>query len=321
MKPSILLLLCSLGFSFPALAQTESTPPPAPAVKLTAEQIELITKQLAELETQIGQLRNQNLGGIIEKLRAASSSEAAAAAFHAECEKLVSVERKELDREEARRIQERIERMNEQRRNADPKTEGDINLALKIQLQFLLLTLEAHETKDRAPLIPRLQSHIQQIVSVADKLKGRAFEILAAPVASDRNPVVAAYQLQSYLRVPQWPNSAIDFDGMWNATLLPWFKENKPEELAVLWDNRILVEGTLRKSRFSDAEFQLWSQNELPALRWVRAEYLYQHSPTPINALADMLKLIREFPGHPDSPKWLEAMRQRVTQASTGSAS
>lgn len=325
MKSPLPSLLVSLGFSLAASAQNapapEQAPPPPPEVKLTAEQVETITKQLADLEMQIGQLRTQNLGGIIEKLRSACASEAAAAAFHAECEKLVNVDRKDLDREEARRAEERIERMSEQRRNADPKNEGDINLALRIQLQFLLLTLEAHETKDRTPLIGRLQSHIQQVVASADKLKGRAYDILSSPVASERNPVVAAYQLQNYLRVPQWPNSAIDFAGMWNATLLPWFKENKPEELAALWDNRILVESTLRKGQLSDAEFLLWSQNELPSLRWTRAEYLYENSPTPINAMADMLKLIREFPGHPDSPKWLDAMRERVKQASASAAS
>jgi hypothetical protein len=306
------LLLLTLGKSS---AQTPESPmPPAterPAVALTPEQIATITKQLTELEGQIDKMRNDTLSSVLQKLRAASGSDAAAMALYLECEKLVSVERKELDRDEAKRLAERIERSGE-RRNGEDKDEGDAALAIRLQLQYLILTLEAHEAKDRAPLIPKLQAYIQDVLANATKLKGRAFGQLAGDLGGDRNPIVSAFQIQRYLQTENWTTRPADIAGMWTQTILPWYLENKPSELATLWDNRLTAQATFLKATMPEAEYALWLQNEFPALRWDRAEYLVLKGPTPINGLADMLKLIKEFPGHPDAPKWLKGMRAYV---------
>lgn len=312
MNARLIATLCLvLATSSSAPAQSPAPPAERPVVALTPEQIETISKQLAELEGQIDKLRNDTLSGILQKLRAAVGSDAAAMALYIDCEKLVSVGRKELDREEAKRVAERIERNND-RRNTDPKDDGNPDLAARLQLQYLILSLEAHEAKERAPLIPKLQAYIQEVLANAEKLKGRTFGQLSQDLAGDRNPIVSAFQLQRYLKVDQWTTRPADLAGMWTQTLLPWYLENKPEELATLWDNRLTAEATLLKSILPEAEFTLWLQNEYPALRWQRAEYLVQRGPSPVNGLADMLKLIKEFPGHADAPKWLKGLRAYV---------
>jgi hypothetical protein len=292
-------------------------PPPAapqPVVSLTPEQIEMLSKQLSELESQIDKLRGDTLGQILQKLRAGTTSDAAAMALLADCEKLISVERKELDRDEQRRLEERIERNAKGRAEPD-KTEGDIALATRLQLQYLILSLEAHEAKDREPLLPKLQAHIQSVLASSDKLKGRALGQLSGDLRSDRNPFVAAFQLQRYLEIEQWTTNAADLRGMWTQTILPWFQKHQPEQLGAQWDNRITAETTFRQGVLSDAEYTLWLQNDLPALRWERAEYLLKFGTSPVNALADMLKLIKEFPGHADAPKWLTTLRSHIPGA------
>ncbi len=319
--PSLCLAAAAfLGpLTLPARSQTgedESADPNAPraTVTLTPEQIDMLTKQLAELEGQISKLRGDNLGQVLQKLRAAAASNNSAMSFYLDCEKLVSIDRKELDRDQTKRLAERIDRTGD-RRAVDEKTDGDPSLAVRLQLQYLILSLEAHETKDRAALIPKLQSYIQEVLASADKLKGRAFGQLAGDLASDRHPVTAAYQLQRYLKAENWTNNAADIPGMWTLTLLPWYKDNKPGDLTALWDQRITAEAAMRKGSLTDAEYQLWLQNELPALRWERAEYLVQNGTNPVNALADMLKLIKEFPAHADAPKWLTALRNHLESA------
>ena len=298
--------------------ETEVADPNAPraAITLTPEQIEMLTKQLAELDGQISKLRGDNLGQVLQKLRAAAASNASAMAFILECEKLVNIDRKELDRDQTKRLAERIDRAAD-RRDVDEKTDGDPTLAARLQLQYLILSLEAHESKDRAPLIPKLQAYLQELLAATEMLKGRAFGQLAGDLASGRHPVVDAYQLQRYLKAENWTHNAADVRGMFAQTLLPWFKDNKPEELTALWDQRLTAEATLRKSFLSEAEYQLWLQNEFPALRWERAEYLVQNGTTPVNALADMLKLIKEFPSHADAPKWLEGLRAHLKSATS----
>lgn len=309
------LVACLFLFTFAqAPAQTPDTPPtPAerPSVALTPEQIAMITKQLTELEGQIDKMRNDTLGSVLQKLRAAVGSDAAALALYTDCEKLVNVERKELDRDEAKRAAERIEREKE-RRGTDEKDQGDAAMAIRLQLQYLILTLEAHEAKNRATLIPKLQAYIQDVLANAPKLKGRAFGQLGGDLRGDRNPIVAAFQIQRYLQTEKWTTRPADIAGMWTQTIFPWYLDNKPSELSTLWDNRLTAEATLLKAIMPEAEYALWLQNEYPALRWDRAEYLVMKGPTPVNALADMLKLIKEFPGHPDAPKWLKSMRAYV---------
>lgn len=104
-----MLTLGSLSASL--FAQQTPTPPvaPAPRATLTADQATNVLKQLAELERTILQQRGTNLGSVIQKLRTAASSDAAAISFIEDCDKLVNVERKDADREEARKIEQKAE--------------------------------------------------------------------------------------------------------------------------------------------------------------------------------------------------------------------
>ena len=88
---------------------------PPPSIPLTPQQIEAITKQLAELEKQVQEMRGSTLTTVMSKLRSATASEAAALSFYLDCEKLVNVERKDLDKTEERQRKEQMERNAERR--------------------------------------------------------------------------------------------------------------------------------------------------------------------------------------------------------------
>ncbi len=316
------------------------TPIPSAPV-LTPDQIKNITTQLKELETQIQRMRGDNLSAILQKLRTAAASNAAAMSLYEDCEKLVNIERKDVAREEAKRAEERIER-NAERRSADAedlKQNGDMATAIRIQLQYLILTLEAHEANDPAKMVPKLQAYVQELLGQADKLRGRSLGFLGAGFGGGgaarggqgggavgvgnggRNIFVEAFQLQRFLTVENWTNQPTDFSGMWTRTILPVFEKEKKDELPAQWDLRINSEGAFRKGCMPEPEYLLWVQNELPALRWERAQYLYENGPSAINAMADMLKVVKENPGHADAPQWLKTLRELVGAAGgTGAA-
>jgi len=305
-------LLC---LTFPVLTLQAQTA--APAATLTPAQVEAITKQLKDLEKQIQDMRGSNLTMVMTKLRSAAASSAAALNFYLDCEKLVNVERKDLDKTEERQRKEQMERNAERR--TDKKAEdldGDAGLATRLQIQYLLLTLEAHEAKpeDKEKLLPRLQAYIQEVVSSADKLKGRAGGQLRRDLSE--SPIVQAYQIGRFLDSEDWTTRPMDFAGMWSKFILPHFEKEKKDALAAQWDARISVETTMNKGRLPEPEFIIWGQQELPTLKWARANYLLQKGPSPVTALADMLNHIKAYPSHPDAPKWLEEMRQAVLTAS-----
>lgn len=290
---------------------------PPPSIPLTPQQIEIITKQLAEIEKQVMEMRGSTLTTVMTKLRAATASEAAALSLYLDCEKLVNVERKDLDKTEERQRKEQMERNAERR--ADKKSEeqeGDIGAAVKLHIDYLLLTLEAHETKeaDKEKLLPKLQAFIQELLSKADKLKGRSGGLLGRDVAG--SVIAQAFQIERFLEGgPRWTTRPMDIGGMYDRFILPQFKEQKPDALAAQYDARITAEGTIKKGQLPEPEFQIWMQQELPELKWQRANYLLRNGPTPVNALKEMLDHIKAYPSHPSAPAWLAEMRATIDPA------
>ena len=318
MKPILTLLLTSLPF----VLNAQTKPAAAPAVeapKLTEQQVSSVLGQLKLLESDILAKRGSNLTSILAKLNAALASEQAAAKFYTDCDLLVNSERKEESKAEARARAEQIERNLDRNSKGGGKADddGDNGLALRFGLRYLIMTLEAHEAKDEEfkKMVPKLQAYINDLVASAPKLKGRAFGMIGR-VCGGNSPVISAFQLDRYLNRKGWSRSPTDIAGFYSATIFPIAEEESKDSLPALWDARINADATFRKEDMTEPDFLLWSQNELPSLRWQRATYLYAKGPSAINAMADMLKLIKDNPTHADAPNWVNELRILVNQSS-----
>lgn len=321
---SILLLACGLPAGM-VHAQAAASPSaePAAAPALTEAQASSVLNQLKELEAQIQQMRGSNLSTILTRLREGLASDQAAMALYLECDTLVNSKRKEADKGEARQRKEMMERNLDRRPkgggNSPASDDGDAGFAIRLGLQYLILTLEAHETKDEelGKLVPKLQEYLQTLTAAAPKLKGNAYNRLSNAL-SPNNPVIEAFSLAPYIQRKNWTNRPLDIGGIYLQTLLPLAKK---EDMPALWDARINTEGIFRKEQMFAPEFELWTKNELPTLRWQRATYLYEKGPSPVNGMADMLKVIRENPGHASAPEWVKSLRQLINQAAPSQAS
>lgn len=324
-----MLTLGSLTASLSAQQTAPPAPPvaPAPKVALTPDQASNVLKQLAELERTILQQRGTNLGSIIQKLRTAASSDAAAISFIEDCDKLVNVERKDADREEARKIEQKAEQAKRNETKKDEDKEGDQAMALRMSLEYLALSLEANDTKELSAMVPKVQAFHQSLITHGKKLHGQAGEMLMRPVsggggggrrggpAMDVRVVIDAYQLDRYLRREGWPMEPGNIIRMYQQVILKPSLEKQKEDIAAIWDAAINAEATFRKERMPEGEFAIWQQNEYPALRWMRAGDLTGHSSNPVTGMAEMLKVIKEHPSHPSSPEWIKQLRQLVTPA------
>jgi hypothetical protein len=335
MKPTTLsLLLTALPLLTLAQAPTPapgSSPPPATeaAPKLTEAQVSTVLKQLADLEKDIQQRRGTNLSGILAKLRAAMASDQEAESLFIECDKVVNSERKDEKKAEGRKREEETKNALERKgskggNGAAAREDGDFYLAVRLYIHYLVLTLEAHEAKEEEfkKMVPKLQAYIAQVLEAAPKLKGRAYGYLmsggsgGAGRGGNANVIVEAFLLDRYLQVQKWTNRPLDFGGMYSKTILPLAEEDNKDLLPGLYDARINAEGTFRKEQMFEAEYALWIKNELPALRWQRANYLYEKGPSALTAMGDMLKLIKDHPDHPDAPSWVKELRSRVNDSS-----
>lgn len=321
MKSTLKLLLAF----FPIIlnAQTPAEAPPAVTdekPKLTDAQVSNVLTQLKTLEADILAKRGSNLSSILSKLNAGISSDQAATKLYTDCEVLVNSERKDESKAEARARAEQVERSMERKGKSGgggTTDEGDTALGIRFGLRYLIMTLEAHEAKDEdfKKMVPKLQNYINELVAAAPKLKGRAFGMINR-VCGNGSPIIEAFQIERYLNRQGWSNSATNIGAMYNTTILPIAAEEDKDSLPALWDARINAEGAFRKENMTEAEYLLWGQNDLPVIRWERASYLYEKGPSAINAMAEMLKLIKDNPSHADAPAWVKELRSLINESS-----
>ncbi len=340
-RPITFPLLATLALSSSMLAQDETPKPTTPV--LTQQQLDSIVKQLADVEKSIAKERGTNVGTILQKLRSATSSDAAAMALYEDC-KLLNADRKALTRDDKKAREDEIKKqsdLNREKKVAVVKEDGDFGTAVRLQIRYIIMTLEAKDAKAMENMHPELVAYLQDVAASAEKLKGRSGAYLANSLKKDGarrgvaarraggggggggaddldNPFVRAFQLDHFLENDNWSVEPLAFGDIFEKAVLPTYRANKKSELAAQWDARMSAEAGYRKGAFSEAEYALWQGAELLDIKWLKLKDVYANGDKPVNAMAEMLAMIRENPGHAASPKWLEEFRGIVAAAAPG---
>lgn len=352
MKPTRSLFLVATLLAVPAFAQNQPAAPgpqpPAPGagavptVALTPAQTAHILKELEKVEAQIGQGRGSVFSTALTKFRAAMSSDAAALALYLDCYKLEHFERKDLKQTDFAEWRDR---------NEARLKEGDFAKALALQLEYLVLTIQAQSVDDvekLGPVVTALQSYLAKVITeVQASMKHTASGAVEVKDAKgnganggqrrggggqgrggDASPLAAtlrqsvknsefssAYLLEDFLTRKDWEYVPLNIAGIYSSVIFPYYRSQKPEELGAQWDARINAELALRKAVLSETEFNLYLQEEQPRMQWLKQTDLLASNVSPINALADMLKIIQNNPNHPDAASWLENFRAIMDKA------
>lgn len=318
MKPLLPFLAIGLVPTLLA-AQTESpTPdsasaPSSTAVVLTPEQLLNITKQLEQIEQQINKNRGDALNTALTQFRSAMASDKSAIDLYQNCIKLVNFERKDLKGSDFQTWKDR---------NENQLKDPDFAAAIRLQLEYLVLSLQAQQTDNLAPLIPAVQAFLSKAVNTVQETTkhsasgavqrggGRLMEILNRSVS---NSIFSqAYQLENHLNNKDWEYTPLNIGSIYSKIIFPSYLENKPQELPVQWDNRINGELALRKALQSETEFKVYYTEQYPRLQWAKAQFLFSKNINSLQSLADMLKIVRENPTHPNAGEWLQQLRQNV---------
>jgi hypothetical protein len=338
MKSIQLLPLLAVLLASPAVAQTPATPgtePEAPVYKviLTPTQTEHILKELDKVETQIGKGRGSVFSAAMAKFREGMASPAAALALYLDCYRLEHFERKNL---------KQADFMDWKNKNEARLKDEDFKRALWLQLEFLVLTIQAQEIdepKKMGPIVTSLQAFLGKAVTAIqgttvhsasgavtdkDSKGGRrgggnvpAGDILGTLRQSVADSDFAkAYSLQDFLKREEWEYQPLNVKGIYNDVIFPYYLAEKPTELPAQWDSRINAERAMRQALMSDTEFNEYIKDEGPRLLWEKDNYLVANDVGAVKALADMLKVIQTYPSHPDAINWLKEFREIVKQVS-----
>ena len=334
MKRILLATLLCPAFS-PLRAQTTAPATPAAiAPRLTAEQTATIMKQLDALESVIGKNRGEILGGALARCtKALAGGEAGALALYLDCYKLEHFDRVNL---------KITDYQDWAKRNMDRHKDPEFLVALRLQLEYLALSIQAQDAKekDMPVLIASLQAYVPKVVAaiqgatkhtvagaVKDNTKGGGGrngrgqnfdsgnfqQMLRQSVKNSE--FSKAFLLEEFLRKEEWTYDPFDLKGIYEQVIFPYYLERKPADLPAQWDNRIKAELAIRAAVMSESEYSLYYKERYPGMLWRKAEYLVQHNVNTILAMADMLKLIRENPTHPEAGDWARQLRELVNSA------
>ena len=206
--------------------------------------------------------------------------------------------------------------------------EPGLRLALRHQLRWLMLTLEAASEKpDRVKLTSDAQEALDSIFRDAEKLKDQQ-QILSQAVTS--TVFARAYDI-NHVKVEKWAVSPIEIDTIYDEILLPPYR--KPSTLATLragWLKRIQQETVkmelwsadpreLRDNRekkrsamasdMQSPEYLKFIEEDLPKLQWKMEVDLYTYGDQ-AGASVRMLALLGKYIGHPSAREWADEMKK-----------
>lgn len=208
------------------------------------------------------------------------------------------------------------------RQEAEKLSDSGLRLAIRHQLRWLVLTLEAASSApNRAKLTADAQEAVDSIFREADKLKDQQGVLSQAAIST---VFAKAYDID-HVVVEKWPMSPIDLEGIYDQILLPPYrKQSTLTALRAGWMKRIQqekikneewsrkrpekVDGREERrvgmaSNMQSPEQLAFREEGLPKLEWNMEVDMFR-SGDQSGASVRMYTLLEKCVGHPSYKEW-----------------
>lgn len=278
-------------------------PADVPAQTISDEDAMRILRQLDEIEEQMKSGQRRSRGSALQRFREAAASPRAATEFYLECVRVLDFDSRNARASEFREWRDR------NRNRLDSEAHA---LALQVQLQYLVLSIRAAEAEpeEKGAIVADLQQFVSNLATNHERIAPQA-ELLRRPVTS--SVFARAYRLDHSLRNQTWEFAPLNYNGIFDSSILPYHRESNPDRLAQAWDLRIRIEQTVAGATMDAAAYERFSRERLPEIHWARATDLYAHGFRP-QAIQDMLAIVRANTGHANAGAWIETLRASLVE-------
>ncbi len=189
-------------------------------------------------------------------------------------------------------------------------------LALRHQLNWLVLSLEATQSKDLTSLSSQSISMIEAILRDAEDLKDQQ-QVLKSPVLE--SIFAKAYEIDD-VEVDQLPDSPLEIEQIYDQIILPPLRSTKTlDALRKGWLKRIEHEGLLLEQWTNEASadkdrkpaFEKWLAEGRQDLTWSMEIDLFDHGDQRAAALR-MLAHLEKNLTHKSAPKWIKQFTRLI---------
>lgn len=189
-------------------------------------------------------------------------------------------------------------------------------LALRHQLNWLILSLEAAQIEDISTMSDQSLTVLEAILREAEELKGQ--ESLLKESVLD-SIFAKAYDINN-LKITNWPKSPLSIKGIYEEIIFPPLREPKSlPQLRQAWLKRIGHEGLLLEKWTNEGSadkdrkpaFEKWLIEGRKDLTWQMEVDLFNHGDQRAAALR-MLEHVKTNLTHNSAPQWIEEFTQLV---------
>jgi len=304
--------------------------PSVNAQELTAEQIESLRAKLkslkADLESHLSS-RNSGAGSVFSS---AAEDPRAAVDLYLNCEKLVNYEREGRPESDFRAWKES---------NEDRLRDAGFIESLQMQLRYLALSCRAAEAEEIDQVFTPLMLYVDSLSRLEEMPTGNLTSSVAGSVFAE------AYNLQRLLgENDAWEDTPFNISGIYESTILPYLREERPDALMNAWDKRIEQETRLVQMLEMHKEKELrgmsrdqqarargqqnqgggvlrrldeddFNRETLPRMKWAKLRDMYEYV-NQLEGAKAMLSFIEEHLQHDLGEEFFQAF-EAVIGAST----
>lgn len=277
--------------------------PIAKAENLSSSDREALLEKLEKIRDEATSKVDARFKTAMSAFKSAMASDDAAADLYLKCEEMVNFD--ELKKKSG-------DFRDWKRANSNRLSDPEFKLALRQQLRWLVLTLEAaSENPDRDQLAVEAAKIVDSIVSQADHLSEQR-GVLQQNVTD--TVFARAYNINS-VKIENWPLAPLAIGQIYDQILLPPVR--RPDRLSSLkatWAKRMVHESTLvdvwsgkpgekPKAGVHSPEYEKFIANTLPNLQW-KAEVDQFKAGDQRAAALRMLAHIEKNLAHESSSQW-----------------
>ena len=295
--------------------------------RLMLEMLKQIKEKRASAEKALVSRVAQNIGS-------AASSNSSALAFYQQAVMATQYDGKTRDQAEFQ---------NWLRDNGEKFKSEAVQSAIRLHLSYLLLTLQRAGGATTRQMEPALLAHITAIIKAgagdADIMIRRE-HAQESNVRGKRPPREPLFWEQELIRqgvegaifvqwfgiqkllseAKEWEMSPGNIDGMYQKTLLPFYRQTQDARAIAYWDDKLQKEAQAASGPGAAFKIDQFNQVRRPQLLWKRAqEYLTIGQRN--RGTSEMMNIIRSYPDHPDLPGWIQTAEALLSGAAPAAPS
>ena len=279
---------------------------------------------------------------VLQDFRSAASSNAAAIAFYQQAVGATQYDGKTHDH---------VEFQNWMKDQSNNLKSDAMQNAARLHLSYLLLTIQRAGGMTTKQLEPALLAHIAALTAagagdnaiLARRDKAQALKDAAvnrrsrdAVKTPDKEPLfweqdlinkgvdnsifVQWYGISKMLSgLKEWESSPGNVDGIYQKTLVPYYRQNKDQRLIAYWDSKLQQEAQLASNSALSFKIDQFNTVRRPQLLWKRAQDMIAIGQRN-RGLGEMIALVKSYPDHQDLPDWIATLEGILSGADPGTA-